>query len=163
LADSQQPLIVPKFTNPPTGNWVTVTEFQKGSGVDTRSANEFPFINNGSIKLSSFTVPNAGGVLAPTFSQVTIYASVANPLPDGSLQRVFVTNSGGQNWTTTAPPPNYMANQGNYDSAILAVSQATVYVGGHESDPTTHDQQLFQSTNSGNVWNNISVDSAKNG
>jgi autotransporter-associated beta strand protein len=166
LANFQEPLLTAQFTNPPT---VTISELQAGLAVDAE-AHEFPNwwdgFNNGNIKISTFIIPNPLHTLGfvPAFEEVNLYAAVANWTAtdaDASAFGVYVlngaTNGISTDWLTFATP-NYMANQGNYNSTILAVNQTSVYVGGHESDPTTHQDQIFFSGNGGAAWGPLSVD-----
>src|SRR5262249_10329101 len=147
LANIQQPLLVGLGTNPPT---VTVGETTQGRAPDARQ-HEFPNFfsansDNGNIKFSVFMIPNQEGGIWPTFREVNIYAAVTNwteTASDASLLNVYTLNGtnganpGGNisaDWATATFPGNYMANQGNYDSTILAVNQMTAFAGGHEID-----------------------------
>jgi autotransporter-associated beta strand protein len=158
LADSPQPLIGVI----PSGSFVTVTEKQKGAGIDTRSAGEFPTVGlpNGNIKVDSVTTGTATGG-NPTFTQVTLYAAVTDSRTDALLE-IEKSIDGGKTWAATAPPLNYMAAQGSYDSAILIMDPVTnpntVYVGGMESSSATHAQQTFVTIDGGANWKDVSLD-----
>jgi autotransporter-associated beta strand protein len=140
---------------------------------DNISKNEFPTLagggaQNGNIKISGVS----GGVTAnepippsnanppfpgqPQFGFITMYASVANP--NGTLQAIYVSTDGGMDWAPVATQPaNFMSSQGQYDNAILAVSQTQVYVGGTASTIATQAGQIFENTTGGaGAWTDIS-------
>ena len=114
-------------------------------------------VQNGSIKLTSFITPNPGypaKPLYPAFNQVTLFAAITTPSSNG-LSQIYTTTNGGFTWAAltnppqpnqpNVPPTNYLGNQGNYNSTILAIGSTTVFVGG----------QLNQSiTNAGGIYTN---------
>src|SRR5262249_10955647 len=59
-------------------------------------------------------------------------------------------------WAAESPSSsqNYMGNQGNYDSAILATGASTVYVAGQN--------MVLVTTNTGGAWTNITKDGSGN-
>jgi autotransporter-associated beta strand protein len=175
LSDSQQPLIQEMETNPPPGDWVTITETQQGSGVDTRSAGEFPigvyppaphlpYPRNGNIKITSVTSPHPIPGRDPAFNQVTLYATISYPddavhYPNtpNQFREVLVSTDGGKSWAdTTGQPPNFLGQQGYYDSTILALGPNRVLVGGQESDNVTHSSQIWFTPDGGVSWGDFS-------
>ncbi len=161
---------------------VTIGQVQAGAGFDTRTAGEFPagpFFafppRNGNIKITVFVAPNPLSTpffpLNPTFNQVTLYAAVTVPdLPfpggfpntHGQLLEIDKSTDGGKTWAPVTLPPNYMANQGQYDSTISIIPDAAkdanqVIVGGHESPAGSHLNQLYMTSDGGTTWNPISL------
>src|SRR5262249_11260794 len=81
------------------------------------------------------------------------------------LKSIYVSTNGGKTWSAVSSvPSNYVGSQGNYNNAILAVNASSVYVGGMESNNSTHvGEVLFTSGGFGSAATDISVDSAANG
>ncbi len=96
---------------------------------------------NGNIKLSA--------VAGTYLNTSTVYASVATP--NRTLRGLYVTNNGGQTWTQVTVP-SYMAAQGDYANAILAVTAQQVFVGGYEQNPTTHLGNVLRTLDGGANW-----------
>ncbi len=185
MAFTQEPLITSITPNNNAGPpKVTISEVQAGSGVDTRSgvfpAGDFTtgIVRNGDIKVTSFVVPNPllntypTLNLQPTFDQVTLYAAISYPndpidYPTTYLQlrEVLKSVNGGKSWAavSTNPSDYQTPHQGPYDTAILALSPTTVYVGGQEVDSTTHQGQIFVTTDGGTGWADVSHDNLPNG
>jgi autotransporter-associated beta strand protein len=137
--------------------------------VDSESANEFPtnlvtgnFIE-GNIKITVFT--------DPSITTDTIYAAVAQTSRAGGglwgiWTAVNLIPAPGLSWAAIAnQPPNYMGFQGFFDSAIYTPDGAQLYVGGQESDPTTHAGHVYYTPDGGATasWLDISVDSQGQG
>jgi autotransporter-associated beta strand protein len=129
---------------------------------------------NGNIKLSAVTggspsnepgafgLPLPGGGFLPVSYNVgfaTIYASVSTA--GGALQGIYVSTDGGVDWAAVGslPGSDYLAGQGQYDNAILAVNQNTVYVGGSIGSGSVPGQtgQIWETTNGGASWTDESV------
>ncbi|MFO0936555.1 MAG: autotransporter-associated beta strand repeat-containing protein, partial [Gemmataceae bacterium] len=101
------------------------------------------------------------GVYDVNSNQDFIYAANVYPPPVtdpnyGKLLDIQKSTSSGQNWQTTQlTPPNYMGNQGWYDTSIVAVDTNRVYVGGMEDSYRTAD--------GGVTWDKITTDISGNG
>jgi autotransporter-associated beta strand protein len=177
MGNTQQPLLTTTYGGGSIK--VTISEVQKGSGIDNRSSGEFPTgaagnPTNGNIKFGMVVSPNPDG-FAPVFDQVTLYAAVTNPGPGiktaGQLMEILTSVNGGKTWKAVATaPPNYMgantatsAAMGWYDSTLLVVNPTTVYVGGQETNTTTHLGGYLRTTDGGKTWTDISADAAGNG
>ena len=137
------------------------------TGVDNRSSGEFP--------IGQFGIPNdspnppvpavdqygnikISAVAGATLATSTVYAAVTNP--NGGLYGIFKTSTGGQTWGLVTSPPNYMLNQGNYASSIVALSATNVYVGGYELNfpPNGNTGIVYHTVNGGSSWTDVSVD-----
>jgi autotransporter-associated beta strand protein len=183
LANSDQPAIQARFTNPPT---VTIAEVVNGSGVDNRSgfsAFEGDFNTgiprDGNIKITSFTsvrpnpYPDAfphqhfaqqidhPDNVYPVYTNVTVYAAVFYPEDDvnyptnhGMLREIVRSPDGGKTWATIAAPPNPVGSQGWYDADILATDPNVLYVAGYDAAGTQH---VFRYANATGAPTNISV------
>jgi autotransporter-associated beta strand protein len=184
MQHSQEPLFVVTNFN---GGSASIAELTKGSGVDVRSANEFPTGNggaavNGNIKITSFVNPNTAGGIYPWWgtagtptSGVTLYAAVAYPGPGvglaGQLLAIEESSDGGKDWAPVpTAPPNYMgvntptsAGMGWYASTILATSGTTVYAASQESDTSSHAGAVLETTDGGNSWTDITIGADGNG
>jgi autotransporter-associated beta strand protein len=143
---------------------------------DVETSGEFPTSaggdeENGDIKISAISSDGFGGIeninssgdvtVPNNLGDVTIYAATANP--NGTLQSIYISENGGVTWSASAAIPNsagtsYLGTKGFYDNAILAVPDSTtVYVGGTASDFATQAGQIYESTDGGGTWNDISV------
>ena len=68
---------------------------------------------------------------------------------------------GGETWVgSIGLPASYLANQGQYDNAILVNpnNNEEVFVGGTASDIGDETGQIYESTDEGTTWNDISLD-----
>jgi autotransporter-associated beta strand protein len=129
--------------------------------ADNRNSNEFPSNfggtspRNGVIKIAVV----ASGSLGTT----TVYAAITDPSSSSpQLKEILKSTDGGASWSAVTSPGNYMDNRGFYATTIAA-SGTTVYVGGVESSAATHKSQVFQSTDGGSSWSDVSVDAVGNG
>ena len=95
--------------------------------------------------------------IAPSNPQI-VYASVADPATQG-IAFVTKTIDGGTTWNNTAMPPNYLGNQGFYDTTIAVdpTNANVVFFGGQESDPNTGATQVLETTDGGATFSDISV------
>src|SRR5262249_10570751 len=95
--------------------------------TDSRSSTEFPnpfsvngyFPNNAVMKIAT----DGNQFLPGGVSGATIYVAITNPIGNG-LYTIQKSTDGGQSWGTVgtgAATPNYLGNQGNFDSAIAIV------------------------------------------
>ncbi len=151
---------------------VSFTEIQKGSGIDTR-AGEFPTptnggssTNNGNIKFGLFTTPNVNlNVNAdpdldvvPIYSNVTVFAAVANP-SNGSLLTIEFSKTGGKSWgpVPLASGTNYLGTKGFYANAIVATSANSFIVAGMQSNLATHLGMILEDPSIGGALQDISV------
>src|SRR5262249_43561506 len=85
--------------------------------------------------------------IAPTNPDI-MYASIANPT-SGALFRMMKSTDGGQTWTQLTSAPNYMGNQGSYDTtlAVDPNDPNIVYAGGQTG--------FIRSINGGASWSSI--------
>jgi autotransporter-associated beta strand protein len=118
-----------------------------------------PFPLYGTIKIS----PIAGNI----FNTTTVYASASAPdvayagatVAPGALAGIFHSANGGQMWSaTTAQPPNFMQNVGQYANAIVAASPTNVFVGGAATSPTNFAGEVFETSDGGASWTDVSVE-----
>jgi photosystem II stability/assembly factor-like uncharacterized protein len=102
--------------------------------------------------------------IAPSAPQ-TLFASIATPgLPAGLLE-MLMTTDGGTTWTALTKTPNYMGNQGWYNTS-LAVDPSNpniVYAGGQNSSgfgQVAKAKGFIESTDGGNTWTDIATGAA---
>jgi large repetitive protein len=151
-------------------------------GPDTRSGTAFPtgpWLNgfpdltqpprNGVIKLAGVVTNPLLPTLFPGPNElnITVYASIVEPLSGATLEIQKSTN-GGVSWAPTASdPPNYMGNQGDYDSTIIVhpTNPNIIYVGGCVDylPPNFYQNQVLMSVDGGATWVDISIDANGNG
>jgi photosystem II stability/assembly factor-like uncharacterized protein len=116
---------------------------------------------------ATWTLSNGGGtfptgttdgritvVISPT-NPLRMYASIVrgNGLQAGSLYRFLRSDDGGASWVTLSPP-NYVGQQGNYDTtlAVDPTDPDRVYAGGQGGNAA-----VVESTDAGMTWNAIAV------
>jgi autotransporter-associated beta strand protein len=139
----------PNPTDPNSPVW-----FIGDGQTDSETANQYPtpFTVSGRVPNGNIKIAAGGGM---------VYAVNANPLT-GALLDIQVTADGGVTWKAVpTAPPNYLASQGWYDSTILTSDGTTVWVGG--ADSGTGNGYVLQTTDGGNTWTDITVDSKNNG
>lgn len=91
---------------------------------------------------------------APILNSTTLYAAITNPV-NGALLEIQKSTNGGKTWAAVNFPVNYQGNAGFYNSTIVAFDAQTVYVGGRETNAGTHIEQIWQTTNGGASWTDI--------
>ena len=174
-----------RLVNPPVGGGGQCASRLVGdpgnpSTPDARSSSEFPtgpWANglptgsprNGVIRLTAVVTNPILPIIfpGPNTLNVTVYASIVDP-PSGTLLEIQKTTDGGVTWAkTSATPPNYMNNQGDYDSSIVAdpTNPNVVYAVGcvNYALPAIYGGQVVRSTDGGATWTDISIDSDGNG
>jgi photosystem II stability/assembly factor-like uncharacterized protein len=121
-------------------SWTAAGNFPKGA-------------NNGNTKIA----------IAPT-NDLVLYSSIANPLTDG-LSKMMKSVDGGVTWKQLTGVPNYLGNQGSYDStlAVDPSSADTVYAGGQAGPKGDGIDSIIRSMNAGAAWSDISLDSMGHG
>jgi photosystem II stability/assembly factor-like uncharacterized protein len=106
-----------------------------------------------------------GGLPLGGFQRITLAISTSNPNvvyasfinPSGALFGMYKTIDGGTTWSLLAGTPNYVCNQGWYDTA-LAVSPTdpnTVYAAGVFPYCAGGQGGIIKSANGGASWTNI--------
>jgi photosystem II stability/assembly factor-like uncharacterized protein len=106
-----------------------------------------------------------GGLPLGGFQRITLAISASNPdvvyasfiNPSGALFGMYKTTDGGTTWSLLAGTPNYVCNQGWYDTA-LAVSPTdpnTVYAAGVFPYCAGGQGGIIKSANGGASWTNI--------
>ncbi len=107
----------------------------------------------------------AGGLPLGGFQRITLAISASNPdvvyasfiNPSGALFGMYKTADRGTSWSLLPGTPNYVCNQGWYDTA-LAVSPAdpnTLYAAGVFPYCAGGQGGIIKSTNGGASWTNI--------
>jgi hypothetical protein len=103
--------------------------------------------------------------ISPSSPQ-TLYASIADPVTD-ALFALLKSANGGASWTDlTANAPNYLRNQGGFDSALIVdpSNPNVVYVGGaidFAPSPSFRPiNSILESRDGGNTWLDITVGDA---
>ena len=103
--------------------------------------------------------------LAPSAPQ-TLFASISELGNSGNgLLEMLKTTDGGTTWTALTKTPNYLGNQGSYDTS-LAVDPSNaniVYAGGQNSSgngQVAKAKGFIESTDGGNTWTDISSGAA---
>ena len=135
-------------------------------GVDNESPKEFPTPNGDG------AAENATIKLADNNGSGTVYAAVADP--SGTLLNIFAgnfNNFNGLDWGAVGslPSPSPFSGNGgqgkggNYDNAIAVDSSGDIFVGGQVTDFSSEAGQIYESTDGGNTWTDLSVDGSGNG
>lgn len=99
------------------------------------------------------------GTIALAISAATpksLYAFVVDA-SDGGVYRLYKTTDGGTTWAgVPTAPPNYLGSIGYYITLAVDPSNANIVYLGGESDKFNIGSAIFQSTDGGTSWNDIS-------